>query len=83
MYHKSRIYKLKTENFAARLKQPNLVTKGETTDYVKKADFDDKLKNINKIFTSNKTNHVLFENEFKKLQTYDSSLFFWQKLLLQ
>ena len=61
--------KLTSENFTARLKQANLATKAEIADFVKKTDFDDELKNINKI-TSNKTKHVLVENEFKKLQTY-------------
>ena len=41
-------------------------------------DFDDKLKNVNKKVTSNKTKHLLVENEFKKLQTFDSSLFIGQ-----
>ena len=30
---------------------------------------------MNKKITSNKTKHVLFENESKKLQTFNSSLF--------
>ena len=34
---------------------------------VKKTDFDDKLKNLNKKATSNKTKHVLVENELDKL----------------
>ena len=34
-----------------------------------------KLKNLNKEITSNKTKHVIAENEFKKLQTFQSSLF--------
>ena len=38
------------DNFAARLKQANLVNK---------TDFDDKLKNLNKKITSSKTKHVL------------------------
>ena len=39
--------------------------------YKKKTDFDDKLKNLNKKITSNKTKHLLAENEFKKLPTFD------------
>ena len=54
------------ENFAARLKQANLVTK---------TDFDDKLKSLNQKINSNKTKHLLVENEFKKLQTFDSIYF--------
>ena len=33
---------------------------------------------MNKKFTSNKTKHLLVENELKKLQTFDSSLFIGQ-----
>ena len=43
-------------------------------NFVKKIDFDDKLKKI----TSNKAKDVLVENEFKKLQTFDSSLLICQ-----
>ena len=49
----SEFNKLTTENFKARLVQANLVTK---------IDFDDKLQNLNKKVTSNKTKVV--ENEF-------------------
>ena len=45
-------------------------------------DFHDKLKNLNKKATSNKSKHLQVENQLKKLQdkigklqTYDSSLF--------
>ena len=58
--------KLKAENFAARLAQTNLVTK---------TDFDDKLINLNRKITSNKTKHLLVENELKKLETFDSIYF--------
>ena len=40
-----------------------------------KTDFDDKLKNLNHKTNSNKTKHLLVENEFKKLQTFDSIYF--------
>ena len=53
--------KLTAENFAARLKQANLVTN---------TDFYDKLKSLNQKINSNKTKHLLVENEFKKLQTF-------------
>ena len=39
------------------------------------ADFDDKLKNLNRKVTSNKSKHLLVENELKELQDKDSSLF--------
>ena len=49
--------KLTAKNFAARLKQANLVTK---------TGFDDKLKILNQKINSNKTKHLLVENELKK-----------------
>ena len=52
-----------TEVFDEILKQGNLVTK---------TDLDDKLKTQIKTNDLNKTKHLLVENEFKKLQTYDS-----------
>ena len=48
--------KLTAENFAVKLKQANLVTK---------ADFDDKLNIHNQKINSNKTNHLLVENQLK------------------
>ena len=45
---------------------------------MKNAVFDDKLKNVNEKITSKKTKHVLVQNEFKKLQTFESSLFIGQ-----
>ena len=44
--------------FNARLAQENLITK---------TDFDAKLSNLNKKITSNKSKHLLVENELKKL----------------
>ena len=55
-----------TNVFNARLKQENLVTN---------TDFDDKLSNLNRKITSNKTKHVLVENELNKLKTFDSGYF--------
>ena len=63
------------ENFPARLAQANLATKSDIVNFVDKTDFDDKLKNLNKKVTSNKTKHVLVAIELKNLQTFDSSLF--------
>ena len=48
--------------FDARLAQANLVTK---------IDFDDKQESLNQKINSNKTNHLLVQNKFKKLQTFD------------
>ena len=45
---------LAVENFAARSGQADLVTK---------TDFDNKLSNLNKIIVSNKTQHLIVENE--------------------
>ena len=59
--------KLTAGNFAARLAQVNLVSKNDIANFVNKTDFDDKLKNLNKKVTSNKTKHVFDENELKKL----------------
>ena len=58
--------KLTAENFAARLAEANLVTK---------TGFDNKLSSLNRKITSNKTKHLLVENELKKLETFDSIYF--------
>ena len=50
--------------FNARLAQPDLVIK---------TDFDIKLQDISERITSNKTKHLLVENELKKLKTFDLS----------
>ena len=52
--------------FNARLAQANLITK---------RDFDVKLSSLNRKITSNKTKHLLVENELKKLKTFDLSYF--------
>ena len=52
--------------FNARLAQENLITK---------TDFDAKLWSLNRKITSNKSKHLLVENELKKLKTFDSSYF--------
>ena len=70
--------KLIAETFAALLSQRNLASKSDVANFVKKTDFDDKLNNLNNKITSNKTKYVLVEKEFKKLQTFDSSLFIGQ-----
>ena len=40
-----------------------------------KTDFDAKLSSLNRKITSNKTKHVLVENELNKLKTFDSGYF--------
>ena len=47
--------KLTSENFAARLKQVSLASKGDIANFVNKTDFDNKLTNLNKKITSNET----------------------------
>ena len=57
---------LTAKTFTARLTQAHLVTK---------TDFDAKLISLNKKINSNKTKHLLVENELKKLKTFNSSYF--------
>ena len=52
--------------FNARLAQANLVTE---------TGFDDKLSNLNKKITKNKSDHLLVQNKSKKLETFDLSYF--------
>ena len=52
--------------FNTRLAQANLITK---------ADFNAKLSSLNRKITSNKSKHLLVENELKKLKVFDSSYF--------
>ena len=53
--------------FNARLlAQANLITK---------TDFDAKLSGLNRTITSNKTKHLLVENELKKLKIFDACYF--------
>ena len=42
---------------------------------ITKIDFDTKLSSLNRKITSNKTKHLLIENELKKLKTFDSIYF--------
>ena len=55
-----------------------MAIRNDIANFVKKTDFDEKLKNLNKKISSNKTKHVVAENELKRLQTFDSSLFISQ-----
>ena len=49
------------------IQQENLASKNYIAALVKKTDFDDKLKSLNKNITLNKTKHVLVENQLNKL----------------
>ena len=60
------------------MKHANLASKNGIANFVKKTNFADKLKNLNKKVTSNKSKHLLIENELKKLQTFDRSIFIGQ-----
>ena len=53
--------KLADNVFNARLAQTNLVTK---------TDFDNKLSNLNRKISKNKTDHVLVQNELKKAKNF-------------
>ena len=55
---------LTLENFASKLGQANLASKNDIANFVRKTDFEDKLKNLNKKATSNKTKNKLVEDEF-------------------
>ena len=50
--------KLMSQNFAARLAQANLASKNGIAALVKTTEFDDKLKDLNKKVTSNKTKRI-------------------------
>ena len=54
-------------NFAARLTPTKLTTKAGIIDFGKDTDFDEKLRNVNKKVSLNKTKHVLVENEVNNL----------------
>ena len=45
------------------------------TDLIRKPELDFKLKGISDRVTKNKTKHLLFENELKKLQKFDAAYF--------
>ena len=65
------VNKLTAENVAARLAQAKLATKSDNANFVKKTDFDNKLKkyyNINEKITLNKSKHLLVENKLNELQ---------------
>ena len=69
------------ENFIARLKQENLAGKNDIANFVNKTGFNDKLKNLNKKITSNRTKNVIVKNELKKITDNWLKSFYWLKLL--
>ena len=78
---------LAAETFAAKFAQANLASneipiENYIAALVKNTDFDDKQINLSKKVTSNKLKHLLVENKFKKLQPFDSSLFFVKATLI-
>ena len=58
--------KLAADVFNAGIAQANLITKTK---------FDSKLSNLKRKITENKTDHLLFQKDLYKLQTFDSSYF--------
>ena len=58
--------RLAADVFNAKLTQANLVTK---------RDFDEKLSNLDRKITKNKTDHLLVQNESKKLKSFDLGYF--------
>ena len=63
------------EKFVTKLAQVDLASKKDIANFVNITDFDNKLKKSNKNVTSNKSKHLLVENELKRLQTFYTSLF--------
>ena len=59
--------KLTAENFATTLVQANLANKNDIAAFVKKTDFHDKLKTLNKKVTSSKTKHLRVEKQISDL----------------
>ena len=55
------------DNVAARLAQTKLATKDDIADFIKETDFDQKIKNLNKEVTSNKTKYVRVEKKLTEL----------------
>ena len=56
------------KKFAARLAQAKLAIKADIDGFVEKTDFEDKLKNVNKKVTSNKTEYVEAEKKLIDLR---------------
>ena len=74
-------YKITAESFTARLAQANLASKNNIPNFLKKTDFYDKLKTLNKKFTSNETKHV-FDEMNKKNYRHLNQVFLLVKVIL-
>ena len=61
--------KLTVEGFTARLAQANLASKSDIANFVKMTGFDDKVKKINKIVTSNKNELNELSEKVKAIST--------------
>ena len=66
--------KLTAENFAERLAKANLVIK---------RNFDYKLSGFNERINTNKTQHLIVQNELKKLKIFDSNIFVVKVVLMK
>ena len=55
------------KNLAETLKEAKLAAKSDIANFVKEIDFDEKLRNVNKKVTLNKSKHLLVENELNEL----------------
>ena len=64
-----KVNKLTAKKFAARLVQANLGSKMILLLLIKKADFDNKLKNVNKNISSNKNELNELSNKVKAMST--------------
>ena len=73
--------KITAESFTARLAQANLASKNDIPNFLKKTDFYDKLKTLNKKFTSNETKHV-FDEMNKKNYIHLNQVFLLVKVIL-
>ena len=71
--------KLAAENFAARLAKQILASKSDVANSIKKTNFHDKLKKLNKKATSSKAKDVLVENKFKKTTNISLKCFYFVK----
>ena len=58
---------MNSKKFCSKISTSKLASKNDIAHFLGLTDFDDKLKNLNKKITSNKTKNVLVRNEFKKL----------------
>ena len=55
------------KNLTETLKEAKLAAKSDIANFVKEIDFDEKLRNVNKKVTLNKSKHLLVENELNEL----------------